>query len=360
MAAEGPAPLISLVLAVRGVEEWLGECLDSILAAPGPDIEVIAVDDASPDRCGQILDARADGDPRLAVIHLGESAGPGPARAAGLARARGDHIWFVDPDDLLAPGALESVAARLARDRPDVLLVDYRILGPDGRTAPSPGRDLLSSPDAGAGAPGDGGATLTLAQRPQLIDRTMTSWSKVFRREFLAGLPVTFPPGIHEDVPVTAAALLLARRIGVLDDVCYLYRRRERSFLATTGMGHFAIFAAYESVFALLDTVPAAPGAPGVTPAVRAAVFGRAMEHATTILASGLVPRGARRDFFRRLAAEYRRRRPAGYTPPPGPRGLKIRIVGWNAYPAYLLLAPANRARVGLRGAIRRARRAGR
>ena len=65
-------PLISVVLAVRGAGEYLPGCLDSILGQPGPPagIEVIAVDDASPDDCGAILDARAAADPRLRVVHL--------------------------------------------------------------------------------------------------------------------------------------------------------------------------------------------------------------------------------------------------------------------------------------------------
>lgn len=82
-------PLISVILAVRDVAEYLPECLDSILGQPDmpAGIEVIAVDDASPDGCGAILDARAAADPRLRVIHLADQAGPGPARMRGLAEA---------------------------------------------------------------------------------------------------------------------------------------------------------------------------------------------------------------------------------------------------------------------------------
>src|SRR5215831_14859919 len=113
------APLISVVLPVGNVAEFLPACLDSVLAEPGQpgppggDLEVIAVDDASRDGCGAILDRRAGQDPRLRVIHLAGNAGPGPARMRGLAEAAGTYVWFVDPDDLLAGGALAAVAARL-------------------------------------------------------------------------------------------------------------------------------------------------------------------------------------------------------------------------------------------------------
>ena len=109
-------PRISVVLPVSGVEEYLAGCLDSVLGQPVAGVEVIAVDDASPDRCGEILDARAREDTRLRVIHLTESVGPGPARNLGLAQATGEYVWFVDPDDLLTTGSMEAVGQALARD----------------------------------------------------------------------------------------------------------------------------------------------------------------------------------------------------------------------------------------------------
>jgi CDP-glycerol glycerophosphotransferase len=353
MTGPAAAPLISIVLPVGNVAEFLPECLDSVLGEPGSGLEVIAVDDASSDGCGRILDSRADRDPRLRVIHLTESAGPGPARMRGLAEAAGTYVWFVDPDDLLADGALDAVTGGLASCRPDVLLIDYLIRRSSGRTEPSPGAALLVAPPAAA-------ATLTLAERPALVNRTMTAWSKVFRREFLTGLRVCFPPGIHEDVQVSCAALLSAERIALLARVCYVYRRRRHSFLATTSMAHFSIFPAYESVFALMDAAGGNPGEPGgptapggphlprVSAQVRAAVFGRAIEHYSTILANGLVPRRARREFFHRMAADYRRYRPAGYQRPPGLRGMKFILIERGAYGAYLILGPLNNARVAL------------
>jgi CDP-glycerol glycerophosphotransferase len=331
-------PLIRVILAVREVAEYLPGCLDSILGQPNlpAGIEVIAVDDASPDGCGAILDARAAADPRLRVIHLPVRSGPGPARMRGLSEAAGAHVWFADPDDLLAGGSLAAVAERLRRDRPDVLLVDYRILRPGGDSEPSPGAGLL------AGTQG----VVTLADRPALLDRTMTLWSKVFRRPFLAGLGVPLPPGIHEDVPLSATALLNAERIALLDRVCYYYRRRPGSFLGTPSMSHFDIFTSYRRVFAALD------GAAAASPAVRAAVFGRMLEHYTSILANGLVPRSAQRQFFAEIVADFRRHRPPGYRRPAGFRGLKTALICHDSYRAYMLLAPVNKARVTARRAL--------
>jgi CDP-glycerol glycerophosphotransferase len=180
----------------------------------------------------------------------------------------------------------------------------------------------------------------------------MTAWSKVFRRDFLAGLGVSFGsagPAPHEDVPVTTLALLTAGRIGVLDRVCYRYRRSRRgSYLAVVSDANFNIFGSYEQVFNYLAerTKLRAP----VTPAVYAAVFERAIWHYTTLIP--LVPRRRRREFFHRISADFRRWRPDGFRFPRTPRGLKFRLAARDAYWAYALLDPVNRLRVGLRSHI--------
>ena len=331
-------PKISIVLPVYAVEEYLDSCLDSIMLQPASDpglIEVIAVDDASPDGCGHILDARAERDPRLQVVHLAANSGPGNARNVGLGRAAGEYVWFVDADDRVADGALAAISGRLERDHPDLLLIDYEYLYPRGRTEPSPGRALLRETPAGS---------FTLADQPQLVHLTMTSWSKVIRREFLAGIGLAFPDGIHEDIPLTCAMLLGAERISALARVCYQYRQaRPGSFMATTSSGQLRVFRSYERVFALADAAD-----PPLAGPVRAALFERAIWHYTTVLGGrgGLVPVTARRAFFQRMHDDFAAYRPVGYQHPPGARGVKLRLVERNAYWLYSVLEPVNRLRV--------------
>jgi CDP-glycerol glycerophosphotransferase len=326
-------PTISIVIPVYAVEEYLDACLDSILDQAPDGLEVIAVDDASPDGSGRILDVRAKEDPRLRVLHLAGNAGPGNARNAGLAEASGEYVWFVDADDLLAGGALAAVAARLRQDRPDVLLIDYEDLYPGGGTGPSPGQALLRAAPSGV---------FTVAEQPQLIQLTMTVWSKVIRRAFLAGLGVAFPDGIHEDVPLTCAMLLGAERIGALATVCYRYRRARRgAFMAARSSGQTRILGSYERVFALAEASEPAPA-----PQVRAALFERAIWHYTTVLP--LVPRVERRRYFRRMHEDFVRYRPAAYQRPRGARGVKFALVERNAYWTYSALEPVNQLRVML------------
>lgn len=356
-------PLISVVVPVYEVREYLPACLDSLLGRAGaarpadPAIEVLAIDDASEDGSGGILDDRARRDWRLTVVHLDRNGGPGHARNAGLAKASGEYVWFVDGDDLLPGGALPAVAARLLTDRPDVLLIDHEERYPDGSSGPSQGDPVLASAPAG---------TFTLADAPWLVNVTMTSWSKLLRRTFLIGLDEPFRSGIHEDIPVSCAALL-AGRISALDRVCYSYRRsRPGSFMATTSSAHWGVFSAYEEVLGKVRKL-AGSGDPVATPAVQHAVFERAIWHYSSVFQATspgigrfggprLVPSQDRRQFFERMHADFLRFRPDGYTLPAGPRGAKFRLIERDAYLAYILLEPLNKLRVAGRRYLRERR----
>lgn len=314
-------PTVSVIIPVHGVEGYLDQCLDSVLSQEIT--EIIAVDDASPDRSSEVLAGRED--PRLRVIRNEVATGPGKARELGFKEATGEYVWFVDGDDALVAGAVAAVSAELDRLRPDLLVLDYENLYPDGGTGPSGGRFPAVE-------------LTTLAGSPGLINLTMTVWSKVFRREFLTGLGVCFGPGIHEDVPVSTAALLAASRIAVLNRVCYRYRRSRRgSFMAAASDRHFDILASYDAIFSERT----------VAPPVRAALFERAMWHYTTVLP--LIPRRRQREFFRLITRDFRRWRPPEFTFPPGARGVKLRLVGRGAYRAYRALEPVNKLRLTLR-----------
>ncbi len=334
-------PRISIVIPVCGVEDEIRTCLDSILTQSFTDIEVVAVDDSSPDRSGEILDSYAARDQRLRVIHLGQRGGPGNARNTGVDLAWGDYVWFVDGDDVVAEGGLAAVAAQLARAEPDVLLIGFARLRPSGVVLPNAWRHLLREQ-----RPGE---VFTLADRPEVARLTMTSWSKVIRRSFLTGLALRFEPGIHEDVPLTCQLLLQARRIATLDTVCYLYRERRGGALTNTpSRDNFAVFDRYKKVFAVIASRPDQFGA------FRHVFFDRAIWHYTTVFgAPNSVPRTARREFFRRMAEDFARYRPPNYMYPPGVHGLKYRLVEHDAYRAYLIIQPANQVRIALRNALR-------
>ena len=100
--------LVSIIVPVYGVEEYLPACIDSLCTQSYPHLQIILVDDQSLDRCPEICDAYAKRDSRIIVIHQ-ENKGPFPARMAGVRKAEGDIIVFLDGDDVLAADALEKI-----------------------------------------------------------------------------------------------------------------------------------------------------------------------------------------------------------------------------------------------------------
>ncbi|MGW6915237.1 glycosyltransferase family 2 protein [Kitasatospora sp. NPDC054939] len=325
--------LLSIVLPVHGVEQYLPRCLDSILdtdPAAESRFEVIAVDDLTPDRCGGILDEYAARDRRLRVLHLTENQGLGGARIAALPEVRGEYVWFVDSDDWLPDGTVAALLAELETERglgTDVLLTGFDHVYPDGSGESNPWRHVL------AGSPLERGCTA--AEHPALFQSVMSVWNKVFRFDFLRGLDVAFGRGFYEDISVTYPALLTAGRLRYLDRSCYHYRRgRPGAITSTASPRHADAFAQYDAIFAFLDRVER-EGRP-VPADLRRLVFDRTVKQALTLYDSpGLVPVELRPDFFRRIADHFARHRPAGYHFPGGLRGVQYRLAARGSRRAY-------------------------
>ena len=97
---------ISIIVPIYNVEPLLRRCIDSLLKQTYENLEIILIDDESPDNCGKIIDAYAKMDNRIKVIHQ-KNAGVCAARNAGLRIATGDYIGFIDPDDWATPDMFE-------------------------------------------------------------------------------------------------------------------------------------------------------------------------------------------------------------------------------------------------------------
>ncbi|MER5601414.1 bifunctional glycosyltransferase family 2 protein/CDP-glycerol:glycerophosphate glycerophosphotransferase [Streptomyces sp. NPDC002265] len=318
-------PRFSVIIPCFKVQGFLRECLDSVLEQSYRDIEVIAVDDRSPDGCGAILDEYAARDPRVTVLHLPENVGLGRARNAGMPHATGDFLFFLDSDDTLTPGALRAMADRLDETGdPDVLVFDYARTYWWGGTRRNALAHLLA--DMGEG-------TFTAAGRPEILDLLMVVWNKVYRREFVTENGFEFPPGYYEDTPWTFPVLLSAGRIATLDRICLNYRqRRQGNILSTTSRKHFDIHDQYERVFAF---VAARPELAGWLPCLHRKMG----EHCLDILAKpDRLPPADRAEFFRLTARMFRRHRPEGAS-----AGGELRLLE-GGYPAYLLKRGTGRA----------------
>ena len=116
--------MISIIVPIYNVEKYLSKCIDSILAQTYNDIEVILVDDGSPDNCPMICDEYAQKDNRVIVIHQ-KNAGVSAARNAGLKAAHGEYIGFVDPDDWISSSMYQEMITALERENADLAICGY-------------------------------------------------------------------------------------------------------------------------------------------------------------------------------------------------------------------------------------------
>ena len=126
-------PEISVIVPVYNVEQYLAECISSILSQTFTDFELLLVDDGSPDRCGEICDEYAGKDKRVRVFHQ-ENAGLSCARNKGLEHASGTYIAFVDSDDYVTSTYLQELYASLPADKSQrgTVICGFDKLFPDG------------------------------------------------------------------------------------------------------------------------------------------------------------------------------------------------------------------------------------
>lgn len=316
---------LSVVIPVHRAEAYLAECLDSVLLYEEDDMEVIVVDDASPDGCSSILEAYAATDTRLRPVSLTENVGLGGARNAGLEGARGEYVWFVDADDWLPEDAIRVALDRLAVTRPDVLLVDHAEVFPDGSAVRRTSAPLV----AGLTMP------IRLVKQPELLRLSQSACTKVVRRRFLDEIGLRFRPGLYEDSAYSHPLLMAAEKIDVLNRVLYHYRQQTPGAItATPSERHFEVFDQYEHVFGIVEAASTA------YEGFRPELFRAMLSHYLVIIGTyWRLPAGTRRRFFQKMVEHYRRfLPPGGYHAPPGFDGLKHRLVSHNAYAAYAAL----------------------
>ncbi|MFD9005207.1 CDP-glycerol glycerophosphotransferase family protein [Streptomyces sp. NPDC059582] len=320
-------PRFSVIVPAYKVQAYLHECLESVLSQSYPDLELIAVDDCSPDACGAIIDEFAARDPRVRPLHLPENRGLGRARNAGLEQATGDYLVFLDSDDTLTADALYAIADRIKEtDEPDVLVYDYARTHWSGETVRNKVADQLTE---------RGPAPFRLADRPGLLKVLMVAWNKAYRRDFVAREGLLFPPGYYEDTPWTYPALMAAESIATLDRVCVHYRqRRQGNILGTTSRRHFDVFEQYDRVFAFIESRPQLL-------CWRSLLFRRMVDHFSTVFTRpGRLPRAARAEFLRRARTQYRRYRTPG-APLPLRSRLRHTLVGLGLHRTYRVLQRA-------------------
>lgn len=211
--------LLSVIVPVYKVERYLSECLDSILSSTYTELEIILVDDESPDNCPSICDEYARKDLRIKVIHQ-KNQGVTAARNAGLAVATGDYVAFVDSDDAISPIMYETMISAMERTGADMAACEYSndreylTVRVDQKATTDRCLDLFDQQLA------------MLTNAPSVRNFTWTScyvWDKLYRREKIQS---GFQPQcvMCEDLEFNWRYIHTCKRIVMVPHALYLYR----------------------------------------------------------------------------------------------------------------------------------------
>ena len=214
------APLISVIVPVYKVEAYLDRCVQSIVDQTYQNLEIILVDDGSPDHCPAMCDAWAAKDNRIKVIHK-ENGGLSDARNAGMAVAGGAYIGFIDSDDYIASRMYQLLYERMNQDGSDIAACGVEMVFEDGsptQTLTHTGSCVLSKEDA-----------MEEVIRESRLKQPV--WYKLYKAALIHDIP--FPVGkYHEDIFWTWQAVARAEKVSVLDTPCYYYVQRSGSIMA--------------------------------------------------------------------------------------------------------------------------------
>lgn len=210
--------LISIIVPVYNVQDYLEDCIESIIHQTYTNLEIILVDDGSPDDCPAICDRYAAQDSRIIVIHK-ENGGQSEARNAALDIATGDYILFVDSDDWLDADACSILCKAINESHPQIICFSFchvyrgkvEIHSNERRT------DVISGKEA---------------FERLLLGRDVNGYacSKLYHRTLFEN--VRFPVGeIYEDIAITPDLLLACECVSIISMPLYFYRHREGSSL---------------------------------------------------------------------------------------------------------------------------------
>ncbi|MEG3631757.1 bifunctional glycosyltransferase/CDP-glycerol:glycerophosphate glycerophosphotransferase [Streptomyces poriticola] len=336
-------PRFSIIVPSHGVAGRLSQALDSVLAQSFGDFELIPVCDAPDCSAAHAVAARTERDSRVVPVHSPPAAGLSGARNTGMRAATGTYLLFLDGDDVLVPGALAALDARLAETGDVDVLYFAHERAPWWEGEPTePATPVLDGAPDGAFPPD---------RAPQLTGVRLPAWSAAHRRAFLTEHELHFPDGHFTDVGFGGLVAAGAARMAVLHDIVVRHQvRRQGNRLNLPGEHHGELLDQAELL--LTHTATAELSEPR-----RSALFEQLF---AAVLKTATHPRRLpprhRRAFFRRASALYQRHRPAGFRPPGGSLGAQHRLLAAGTYPAFRALRGATRAAARAIGALPRPR----
>lgn len=211
--------MVSIIIPVYNVIQYIDKCLESIVAQTYRDLEVILIDDSSTDGSGDRCEWWTRQDPRIRCIHK-ENGGPGPARNLGVRKARGEWLFFVDSDDWIENNTLKLLTDKADASGADIVICNANLITTeeDGTQRITPYKIQTVIEDASSPR-----------ENEEIIYRTDTAvWGKLMRISYYKGLGIEMPAHPYEDTSVAPVILAGAEKIACVRDCLYNYRQHRR------------------------------------------------------------------------------------------------------------------------------------
>lgn len=211
-------PLISVIVPVYNVEQYILRCMESILLQTYQNYEIIVVDDGSPDDSILLVSQIARNDSRIRILRHGKNRGLMQARRTGYLSAQGDYVVFVDSDDFLPNNSLEILLKNIQQSKSDIASGGYQIVFNNTFG------DIISPKSIGNYSPKD--VLLKLLR----FEIQHSIWGKIFKRTlFDVSIPVIEHQTLAEDVILFYTLLTKSKKICYFDNVVYYYYQNEKS-----------------------------------------------------------------------------------------------------------------------------------
>ncbi len=236
--------LVSIVVPVYNVKDYLKKCLDSIIGQTYRRIEIILVDDGSNDGSEKIVDDYSKTDNRIVVIHK-ENGGLSSARNVGIDMAKGDYITFVDSDDFVDSNMIEKMLKEAVDRSADLVICNRIYYYENGKTIVKKKYDKTAEM-----TPCESLRELMLGKKYD-----MAAWAKMYKKELFND--IRFPVGkISEDYFVMYKLFDLSNKVVLIPDHLYYYAQRKGSISKTPKLRYDYIDAAKEQRDYILKKYP--------------------------------------------------------------------------------------------------------
>ena len=229
---------VSVIVPVYNVEQYLPKCLDSLVNQTLEEIEILVVNDGSPDNSQAIIDDYASRYPDKIRAFIKENGGLSDARNYGVKQATGEYIGFVDSDDYVREDAFELLYNKAVEEESDVVAYNYCKFGNDFLNEVC----VIKHPDW---------FNFNIEESPGiLLEAKSLACNKIFRRSWYQDNAFVFPVGQwYEDSAVVYNMLYLANKVSAVTDCLYFYRTdRDTSITNTINEKVFDIFKSCESI----------------------------------------------------------------------------------------------------------------